>query len=603
MDEDFVVQAMRSVFSVRQAFNEQAQPDRTQHQEVETPTGKIYVGGSYGSAFCFHEDGLLVTCEHVRQDTHKWSNRSRRDDGRIVNTPHSKSPAFVVVCPYEGGDAELNWQHSWRAEFVAHTGIEDPNYQNLVPEVPPLPPGMILPDKIDLAILRLVEPVAATPLAKPPPLRFSRIAPVAKQECWVLGYPPAGGTTPTLVPMTCSFTHGNALKVIGAMLKVDGRGAMTMPGHSGGPLVTTSGTVVGWNYRRNDELSHAQPIAAAEKCIGLVLTALGLAPIPLPCSSLLDPRWAGKEKSWATEEPLFGREEDELELLTALRRESAHRYFLVLGAAGLGKTALVKSVARTLVASGSTGSRFRAVVFVELRARETENAVRTAVCDAIKNAGVSSSNPVTLPPDALLILDNADDPYKMESNQSDRSLGGGWFEERVLPEYKAWGCTILMTMRYVCPAHTDPLCFGPFLCMMSVTPSLLHAHCACGRDEGHAGGADQSLFNQAAMLPHLASKRTIGPLKKEAGLVLLRHLMQEFQDPNPRALSGEQEQSILGVSGGNAGVSPLMLSFICGVLCNKVLTGVNWEKDDTTVSQPLAHPPQPHTQAHGRSRV
>ena len=250
------MQAMRSVFSVRQAFSEQAL--NGSRKEVDTPTGKIYVGGYFGSAFCFHEDGfgkgngLLVTCEHVRQDTHKWSGTHK--------------PAFVVACPYEGGagGAELDWQHSWRAEFVAHTGIVDAAYQTLAPEDPPLHPNMILLDKIDLAILRLVAPVMATPLAKPRPLRFSRNLPAARQECWVLGYPKAGSTTPTLVPVTCSFTDGNALKLTGAQV---------MPGHSGGPLVTKSGTVVGWNFGRNDELSWCRPIAAAEKCIGLVLTA------------------------------------------------------------------------------------------------------------------------------------------------------------------------------------------------------------------------------------------------------------------------------------------------------------------------------------------
>ena len=202
MGKDLIVQAMRSVFSVRVAFSEQAVNGGL--QEVETSTGKMYVGGDWGSAFCFHEDGLLLTCEHVRRGTHKWSNLERG-----VRTPHSKRPSFVVVCPYEGGDAVLDWRNSWRAEFVAHTGHWDPT-ENSHPEEPPLPPGMILLDPTDLAILRLVEPVVGTPLVKPPPLRFSRNGPAAMQECWVLGYPPSGGTTPTLVPVTFSFADYDA---------------------------------------------------------------------------------------------------------------------------------------------------------------------------------------------------------------------------------------------------------------------------------------------------------------------------------------------------------------------------------------------------------
>ena len=75
---------------------------------------------------------------------------------------------------------------------------------------------------------------------------------------------------------------------------------------------------------------------------------------------------------------------------------------------------------------------------------------------AIKTAGVSSSDPMTLPHDALLILDNADDPYKLKNDD-------GWFEKRFLPELDAWGCTILMTMRYACPAHIlAPLHVGSY---------------------------------------------------------------------------------------------------------------------------------------------
>ena len=108
MDEDLVVMAMRSVFSVRQALSEQAL--NGSRQEVQTPKGKIYVGGYSGSAFCFNkEDGLLVTCEHVRQDMHKESYLT--EEG--LPTELSRQPAFVVV-----------WNHSTkgRDDIAASAG-------------------------------------------------------------------------------------------------------------------------------------------------------------------------------------------------------------------------------------------------------------------------------------------------------------------------------------------------------------------------------------------------------------------------------------------------------------------------------------------------
>ena len=68
---------------------------------------------------------------------------------------------------------------------------------------------------------------------------------------------------------------------------------------------------------------------------------------------------------------------------------------------------------------------------------------------------------------------------------------------------------------------------------------------------------------------HLTHKHSIGALKKEAGLKLLGHLMQTFR-ADPRALTEEQEQSILGVSGG---------AFIgVGTWCPNNLDGVYLER-------------------------
>ena len=215
----------------------------------------------YGSGFFFHDSGLILTCEHVRQDC-------RRD----INA-HA---GVLVVCPYKGPTTTLDWSEAWKAEVVAHTAHFDGNTG--VAEAPSV--GTLL-DHDDAAVLRIKSSLSTgldIPAARPitvsgSPLKILRLSETVLddpndtlQSLASLGFPPGGGLV-SATPILVQFSE----KLDDTFLKLTG--SQLMPGHSGGPLVTMSGVVVGWNVRKdtNIKLSHCKMIAVARKCIELTL--------------------------------------------------------------------------------------------------------------------------------------------------------------------------------------------------------------------------------------------------------------------------------------------------------------------------------------------
>ena len=228
---------------------------------------------------------------------------------------------------------------------------------------------------------------------------------------------------------------------------------------------------------------------------------------------------------------LFGREDDIANLVATLRDgKSTAKYCLVMGSAGLGKTELVLAAARALVkgeagdvARGAQAQRFSAILYVELRGVFSEDQVEACVDEAIdKLQGVDRSvladpaQRAKLLSGALLILDNADDPYE----KSRTGIGGakGWFEGKLLNTYEASYRRILLTIR----------------------------------DE-----TDTALFQKPSM--RQKDTQRMEPLTTQAGRAMLRHEMDGVE------LTDAQMASILRVCGAR-GVSPLALSVVCGVL-------------------------------------
>ena len=162
---------------------------------------------------------------------------------------------------------------------------------------------------------------------------------------------------------------------------------------------------------------------------------------------------------------LRGRNDDLNRLEDALRGAAAghqltpaRRHYFVLGAAGLGKTELVTWATRALVrdpakrvSDGTPSFLYSAVVFVELRARDSEELCRTAIEEAMRKASLPPDNGARGYGDlrdALIVLDNADDPFWHESNQDNRWFEGQGSSTGVLRELES--CepgAILITLR------------------------------------------------------------------------------------------------------------------------------------------------------------
>jgi hypothetical protein len=130
---------------------------------------------------------------------------------------------------------------------------------------------------------------------------------------------------------------------------------------------------------------------------------------------------------------------------------------------------------------------------------------------------------------ALLILDNADDPY--EKSRKEIGSDKGWFEGKLLNTYEASYRRLLLTIR----------------------------------DE-----TDSALFQKPSM--RKKDTQLMKPLTLKAGREMLQHEMEGVE------LTEADEASILRVCGAR-GVSPLALSVVCGVLRHEFDDDLSTEAD------------------------
>jgi len=234
-----------------------------------------------GSGWFFDPRGLVLSCEHVRQQ------------GR--NLLQLNASSKLVVCPYVG--SELNWEaHAWEAQVLSHTEHWD---TTITAQSEPATSATVVvsPDNADAAVLRVTRHMlAGLPVANPVMVGASPIATLRlgdpstlrdAEEVFILGFPKdrdKDESMPIATPTSTRGSYGNEMSdSYGRWIKVSG---LMMPGHSGGPLVgircpphggPPMHVVYGWSVRAPKRtwsaagLCNCRPIGLARGCIDAAL--------------------------------------------------------------------------------------------------------------------------------------------------------------------------------------------------------------------------------------------------------------------------------------------------------------------------------------------
>jgi hypothetical protein len=265
--------------------------------------------GPVGSGWFFTPCCRLVsTCEHVRNMCREAIDDMGGGNGRLL------------VWPSLGAGAAINWACAWEVEVVIHTEPHDGDSHIMHAE-----PGAVvrLPGPIDLAVLQLTRelvtqqsvvvggasphrpvcvpttgtalsaaaaavttagasaatsaPVASSAaIATPVAITHLRVDPSPTatlqpfQDLFCYGHPVDGGSTPTNTKGSFAgmSPDGKWVKFAGVVLE----------GHSGGPVVTASGMVVGWCVRAIGSdfggIKQMMVVSAAQEVFGRALELL-----------------------------------------------------------------------------------------------------------------------------------------------------------------------------------------------------------------------------------------------------------------------------------------------------------------------------------------
>ena len=254
---------------------------------LSTPEGQpdLRVAAA-GSGFLIDERGLVFTCEHVRSDIQRHID---------LACAAGHAGGRILVAPYAGDGAAIDWQTAWACETLART--HDWNQTNQPPyRVPAAPdprvdaisdPSLSIAERYaDAAVLLATNHVASgAPFASAThartalelgggaagsPTDHGRVSPneAVGETMWSLGLPGRGGDTPT---PSAGQHLGYFEDQHGEWIKFD---SLSMPGASGGPVINRKGLVVAWIVRNFGSarettrgLAHLRPISAGLACI------------------------------------------------------------------------------------------------------------------------------------------------------------------------------------------------------------------------------------------------------------------------------------------------------------------------------------------------